>query len=613
MSANILLLRVSTPLVTVDIHGPEQARWVLSGVGPNKGNLQIISSSKVRGSTVVSNHRGMLSQIAANKWDGPPLYEDTTYRIRVKSLVPGRTPVLSHRDPLLLGSIVSYPDDDMCAGTLNFGRQVGFSTLGITVGHQDLQLTLEVFPAKIDYKTDYQNILSDISRASRTLAFEYLRATHQKGKPANVSDQAEFDWLVLLRHEILQLSRAINHVNQHPHRSLAREIRDVRLEHVKKADSYTRKSICRGKGSGGWSEIQGIGPTRNLLPTSRSVETLDIPEHRWLRMGLLLIRTKLSDVQASLKLEASRQRSMTHNKRRLMAEIKEVDDFVQSISDLLNLPLFNGVTQAPPPGFTSLTLMSGVGYGEAYQAISTLRLGLTIEEGSIEFSTMDVHALYETWCFIEVLRIVVTNAGAQADLSSIISVDNAGIRVRMRQGRRGSVKFHSGTLDITLSYNEPYRGLTGEQKPDIVLRLRHSGWPDLYIIFDAKYRLDASDSFRRRFGCAGPPLDAINALHRYRDAIVVGSQASGTLSRPVVKGAALYPLSVTESANFGTSRLKEALDVLGIGAIPFLPGNTQHFEAWIASIFALPPEDLAEPGPPFVGLVEKEKRSRGVP
>ncbi|MDA0631904.1 DUF2357 domain-containing protein [Nonomuraea sp. MCN248] len=501
----------------------------------------------------------------------------------------------------------------MCAGTLNFGRQVGLATLAITVGHQVVQLVLEVFPTKIDYKSDYQNILSDISRASRTLAFEYLRATHQKGKSANVGDQAELDWIVLLRHEIHRLSGAINRINQRPHRTLVREGTDVRLEKVKKADSYTRKSVSRGMGSGGWSEIYGIGPTKNLLPTSRSVETLDTPEHRWLRMGLLLIRTKLADVQASLKIEASRQRSMTQNRSRLIAEMKEVEGFVQSISDLLNLPLFNGLTQAPPPGFTSLTLMSGVGYSDAYQAISTLRLGLTIEQGSIEFSTMDVHALYETWCFIEVLRIVVTQAGGQADLSSIISVDSTGIRVRMRQARRSSVGCRSGTLDISLSYNESYSGLTGEQRPDIVLRLRHSGWPDLYIIFDAKYRLDASASFRKRFGCAGPPADAINALHRYRDAIVVGSHGSGTLTRPVVKGAALYPLSVPESVDFSTSRLKEALDVLGIGAIPFLPGNTHYFEAWIAGIFALPPEELAEPGPPYVGLAEKKKRSHSIP
>ncbi|MEV4838622.1 DUF2357 domain-containing protein [Nonomuraea sp. NPDC049486] len=613
MSANDLLLRVSLPFVTLDIHGPKQARWVLPGSGPNKGHLRMVVSPNVRSSTVVSTHQGTLTRKTFDEWDGPPFYEDTTYRIRVKSLVPGRTPVLNHRDPLLLGSIVSYPDDDMCAGTLNFGRQVGLTTLDIAVGHEALRLTLEIFPAKIDYKTDYQNILGDISRASRTLAFEYLRATYQKGKPNSVTDQANFDWIVLLRHEIDRLSRAIAQINQRPYRSLASEITNVRVERVKKADGYTRKAVSRGKGSGGWSNIQGIGAARSLLPTSRSVETLDTPEHRWLRMGLLLIRTKLSDVQAGLKLEAGRQRSMTQSKRRLMAEIAEVDRFVESISDLLNLPLFNGVTQAPPPGFTSLTLMSGVGYGDAYQAISTLRLGLTIEQGTVEFSTMDVHALYETWCFIEVLRIVVTYAGAQADLSSIISVDNTGIRVRMRPGRRGSVKCRSGTLDITLSYNEPYRGLTGEQKPDIVLRLRHAGWPDLYVIFDAKYRLDASASFQKRFGCAGPPLDAINVLHRYRDAIVVGSQAGGTLYRPVVKGAALYPLSVSESVNFNASRLKEALDVLGIGAIPFLPGNTHHLEAWIASVLALPPEELAEPGPPFVGLVEKGKRGYGVP
>lgn len=76
-----------------------------------------------------------------------------------------------------------------------------------------------------------------------------------------------------------------------------------------------------------------------------------------------------------------------------------------------------------------------------------------------------------------------------------------------------------------------------------------------------------------------------------------------------MKGAALFPLSNTGSVSFSTSKLRHALDVLGIGALPFLPANTRHVEEWLEELLALAPEDLAEPGPPFGWVDEKQRRA----
>ena len=100
---------------------------------------------------------------------------------------------------------------------------------------------------------------------------------------------------------------------------------------------------------------------------------------------------------------------------------------------------------------------------------------------------------------------------------------------------------------VIISYNLEYPGLTGDQRPDIVLRFQHAGWPELIVVFDAKYRVDGSRNYVRRFGLPGPSQEAINALHRYRDAIVVSSEQRG-LERPVVRGAALYPLNASRFA-----------------------------------------------------------------
>jgi hypothetical protein len=124
---------------------------------------------------------------------------------------------------------------------------------------------------------------------------------------------------------------------------------------------------------------------------------------------------------------------------------------------------------------------------------------------------------------------------------------------------------------------------------------------------NSKYRVDESEYNWNRFGSPGPPEDAINALHRYRDAIALDSTERG-LQRPVVKGAALFSLSANDSTGFRSSSLWKALEVLGVVALPLLPTNKSYREAWLDFLFALSPEDLAEPGPPFAGLAEKSRR-----
>jgi hypothetical protein len=100
----------------------------------------------------------------------------------------------------------------------------------------------------------------------------------------------------------------------------------------------------------------------------------------------------------------------------------------------------------------------------------------------------------------------------------------------------------------------------------------------------------------------------VNALHRYRDAVL--GNVSGKVGRTVVRGAALFPLGVSNSDSYKTRRLWLALGEVGIGAIPFLPTNEAYVSDWIDELLATPSEDLAVPGPPFFALEHKRKIER---
>ena len=80
---------------------------------------------------------------------------------------------------------------------------------------------------------------------------------------------------------------------------------------------------------------------------------------------------------------------------------------------------------------------------------------------------------------------------------------------------------------------------TVPQKPDIVLQLTkndlHDGMKMTYL-FDAKYRIGGKEK-----GVDVPPDDAINQMHRYRDAIYYKDYDSDQLKKEVKGGYILFP------------------------------------------------------------------------
>jgi len=601
------LLHIQTPFVLLEIHGHYRSRWGILGSEP-KARLSVRSTREpVKVFWADSNGR---THSGFSDNEGPCFFEDTAYRIWTKSFSQNLVPTIVHRDPYLFQEVDTYADDLICAGPFNFRGQVGFSQFEIRVGNESLRVTIEVFPVKLDYNEDYTALLSEVAAAGRGLALEYLRATHRFGSTQDTATTTGIEWLSLLRNEIDLLKNSVNYINNHPHRSLSRDITATPVEKIKRAHPLILRAVLRQRGYGPLINVPNVGRVRRFIPAVLTRETLDTPENRWILLNLKLIEDRLGDLHSSVVAEIAAYEHRTRPPPlRVQVEERELAKFVAEVKHLTSLPVFQGIQQPPPAGFVSLCLLSGIGYSDAYHAIMTLRLGLDVHGGPYGISVMDVHDLYETWCFIELVKMITTLTGNVGEVGKLLSVEESGIRVRLQRGREGAVKYFSpsGDRKVMLAYNPQFKGLTGDQRPDIVLTVQHNGWPDLIVVFDAKYRVEASEEYKSRFGIPGPPQDAINVLHRYRDAIVLDNDQS-ELQRPVVKGVALYPLSLASSHAFESSRLYEALNVLGIGALPFLVGNTGYVKSWLEQLLLLTPEALAEPGPPFSGLQEKQRR-----
>ena len=554
---------------------------------------------------------------------GPPLFEQTTYDIWISS--PQGKPVeLRHRDPSLLGSLHTSQNQNHIYGHINFAGQVGLSRFSVFVERRpELDLEIEVFPSKLNFRADYAAMLSDVHSLVAGLALEYLRATHQLGMGKSGSQGSRLEWLALVRHLMTSLEQALYYINNYPTRGLKREDQTVRAEALRRSDAKLRKAIQAGKGQGPFVAINNKIPVRRRLPEQRPIPTLDTPEHRWLALQLHRIR---QDLARTAREERKRQFHARNNGSNYVASgrdrqsLFEVEQLERRVANLEGLPpIAEAVGSPPPPGFASLQMQGSPGYREAYQTILKLRQGLSIRGGPTELSLKDIHLLYEYWCFLGLLQAVSEILETNIPADRLLEVHGEGLRILLRQGRTQSVPFKlPGERHLEVTYNPSFQGTESllPQKPDFVLTLYDPYWSTVRLVLDAKYRVQNDVDSINRFGVASPPPDAINVLHRYRDAILE-SQGDpnhnselvddSRVKRTVVEGAVLYPLDAQGSQNFDQTRLWDSLRKLGIGALPFLPGSTFWVKHWLCKVLQRCGWNVAESVIPHTAEIRKAK------
>ena len=152
----------------------------------------------------------------------------------------------------------------------------------------------------------------------------------------------------------------------------------------------------------------------------------------------------------------------------------------------------------------------------------------------------------------------------------------------LERGEQSRIVFKQGDITLAELFYNPQHGdnvngvggihglrtYTVPQRPDIVLQLTKDdvqrGMHMTYL-FDAKYRVEIDSAGREM-----PPQDAINQMHRYRDAIYY-SQSEDGLKKEVLGGYILFPGNMSDRDIY-----RKSVDEVNIGAFPMLPGDEAH-------------------------------------
>ncbi len=497
------------------------------------------------------------------------LAEQTPYRLFVTSRTGGPV-AIRHRDPVVIDQLASDEAEQVVSGIVDFGGQVGRSRFVVAVGDTpEVAFEVEVFPTKMPHR-EVERMRGEIDEALAGLAFEYLRATQTFAvESASVSRRAT--WLTLLRRTLPALEHALGQVAARPHRDLRREVRPVRTEQVARPDASVRRAVRRGQGMGAVQRLRSGLPVRSVLPSRRARVTLDTPEHRWLRARVTTAHRVLAALHAD---EAARPPSA--RRRRVLADLTDAE---VRLARLLRLAPLAAASPGPPPAPTP-RLLAAPGYADAHAACRMLDLGLALAAGPVPHATKDLPLLYELWAYLTLVRAVAGLLGQPVPPSAFFRAEHRGVRFLLRRGRRHGVAFELPGGRVTLAYNPRFSAAPGlmAQRPDFLMTVESEGQTRRFVL-DAKYRRDESPGYLRRYGAPGPPEDALGDLHRYRDAIIEPGPR-----RTVEQAVALFPAGATDA--FARSRLWTAVERIGVGAIPLVPGETAWLERWLRRVLA---------------------------
>lgn len=495
-------------------------------------------------------------------------FENTEYPIRVKPL---------HEGVKILGLYIAghssnaasdaSDEDSLLFGTLNFKNQVGRTDFKVvyTVKEElrSMDFRTEVLSYKLDYRTDMRQIINDIEQEYSMLCYSFLKQTYLSFK-ANDSESTDLIWWQIFSQCFDEIIKATKTIINNPKRRLKAEVRHERAERLRNLSAETETEYSLFKND-----------PHHLYRTEDMFLSKDTVENRFLKYAIKEMHRRFSIVRVHIK------NSLKVNDETISLRISEMDD---TLSKLSNHPFFRQIGQFK--GFTqdSLVMKRARGYRDIYKNWLLLQCGYELEDSMRHLEVKDISELYEIWCFIKVKNMVQQILGEETTVNSSGRELTSGFIRQLVYGSKSEVTFKKGDVELaTVSYNaqvekedaeiesaiDDTKTFTTIQRPDIVLRLSKKNEQDIVYtyLFDAKYRLND----KRIEGNDVPPSDAIDQMHRYRDAIYYADRKSDEiLKKEIIGGYVLYPGNLNKM-DFLSSYYHRSAEKIGIGAFPLRP------------------------------------------
>ncbi|HDR1025325.1 DUF2357 domain-containing protein [Pasteurella multocida] len=471
-------------------------------------------------------------------------------------------------------------------GNINTGNDIGWFTLPIRYStgnkQKEFEIKFEILPTKIDLHSDIPTIYQTIDSEFPLLRFNFLGKTEQYSSESQKRGNFPLFWLAHFKQLREKLIHNIKVIMLAPHQRLQQKSAFV------KADRLVGKQSSRQLEKIRHDIKNGLMDKRyQVNPKFLSANT---PENRFIKWISVQTQRQINNIIEQLQTQQNEfSEALTTNLKNWIAPLIKLEK--QSFLKDINPEYLDKST---------LVLQQKTGYSQVYYLWQELRLYLDFFEQSKTISMKSVAELYEIWCFIT-LKNMLLELGFQTTQKQKNRLrQNKFAEYQLKDGLCGAFYFEKGNIQVRLAHEPIFRKEGKEirtfwvtQKPDILLEVTFPNKQKYIWLFDAKYRIASGDDLnqedldkteKENDTIANRedlvPEDALNQMHRYRDALIHISQHSLIeRSRPVFGAFALYPGHFQQ--NLVPNPYQSVIDAIGIGAFALLPSQDKLGQTWL--------------------------------
>lgn len=476
------------------------------------------------------------------------------------------------------GSILQNDNDrfsfrrHILAGVVNYRNEIGRSEIQIIykVGKETrtFRFGFEVLSTKLDYHEHWRVIVEDIEREYRMLSLDYMRRTFHGFSPDQNGEHPDIVWWSVFEGEQQKFIKACKSIIDRPRHRLHGEEVYLRADKLKQTSHNIENRLAEHRREPAY-----------LYRMEQQIQSNDTQENRFLKFALHQISKRYEKLRQ--RIEAVRTASDTMKAAMLATS--------ETLKRLQHHPFFRTIGRFKGMSQESMVLQKATGYSLVYRTWNLLRRAYSLNDGLYRLQTKDIATLYEIWCFIEVSHIVKEQLHLEdEDVEHRNRMEMNGIfSWELGKGEHSRILFRKDGIELAELVYNPKNADKGNdnvgmknlvvptvpQKPDIVLQLTKNDLQQgmkMTYLFDAKYRIDGRDN-----GVDTPPEDAINQMHRYRDAIYYKDYDANALKKEVIGGYILFP-GDGDPDGVAVSKFYKTIKEVNIGAFPLRPKDAEN-------------------------------------
>lgn len=519
-----------------------------------------------------------------SEWkDLPPVfYETAIYHISIRFNDVESAPQVLHKlkEVSELFTVLKFDNNNwILSAQLSFVNEPGIFELAFKYKPTDKpertdKFTFRVVSPKLDTKDDYNHILADINAQYNEIIYQYLTLTLQNLQRGGKSNN-DVIWLSIFRNIAKDYEKWVRYIVHKPHLRQTREVRFDRADRIKKWSPQMAER---------YAQIDAEDRLeREYFRHEEIIHTHNTRENRFVKFTLDRIGKRLSSIVATIKAKNAKAKE---SDKVAESELAELDGYVTSINRLAYTPLLRKL-HGEPLRQESMVLQKRTGYAQVYKYWLLLQKGIELFEGANAIGVRPIWELYELWCFLKMRQMVADILGLRFDNPDEITENPMPMVKPFEDNNQEHIVYYNCAdgSKARLHYQHTYSRSTGEvhtatteNRPDIVLSIVRPNGFELTYLFDAKYRLlddsrlnkEDRDELASANGADTPPADAINQMHRYRDAIYYDSDNLSHTAKEIIGGYILFP-GRGDNESVRKRFFYKSIETVNIGAFPLLP------------------------------------------